>query len=72
MTTFLPGSPPLLKGVFVGLDPINPLASVIVFQYNSDTRTRTLQAQAAGDDGTPSEVVRLKDGPLRPSRWMWR
>ena len=31
MTTF-PGSPPVQKGALVGLDPFNPLASVIVFQ----------------------------------------
>lgn len=34
------GSPKTQKGAIVGLDPINPLASVIVFQYNPGTRTR--------------------------------
>jgi hypothetical protein len=33
MTTF-PGSPRLTKGAIIGLDPLNPLASVIIFQYN--------------------------------------
>jgi hypothetical protein len=46
MTTF-PGSPRLLKGAIVGLDPVNALASVIVFQYNPDTLKSFLQAQAA-------------------------
>jgi hypothetical protein len=33
MTAF-PGSPRLLKGPLVGIDPFNLLASVIVFQYD--------------------------------------
>ena len=44
MTTF-PGSPRLLKGAIVGIDPFNPLASVMVVQYNPETLTRTLQAR---------------------------
>ena len=27
-------SPRLLKGAAIGVDPFNPLASVVVFQYN--------------------------------------
>ncbi len=38
MTAF-PGSPRLIKGAIVGLDPKSPLASIIVFQYNPDTMT---------------------------------
>ena len=63
MTTF-PGSPRLLKGALVGVDPLNPLASVILFQYNPDTMTRTLQAQTAGDEGAASEALRLKGAPI--------
>src|SRR6266436_5398804 len=44
MTTF-PGSPRLLKGAIIGLDPTNPLASIVVFQYNPDTMTRRLPAR---------------------------
>lgn len=62
MTTF-PNSPRLLKGAIVGLDPFNPVASVVVFQYNPDTMTRTLQVQAAGDGGQ-SEALRLKGAPI--------
>lgn len=29
-----PGSPRLLKGAIVGFDMSNPLASVVIFQYN--------------------------------------
>jgi hypothetical protein len=60
-----PGSPRLLKGAIVGIDPFNPLASVIVFQYNPDTLTRTLQAQTAGGEGGDrSEALRLKGAPI--------
>jgi hypothetical protein len=38
MTGF-PGSPKLLKGAIIGLDTVNPVASVIVFPHNPDTRT---------------------------------
>lgn len=63
MTTF-PGSPRLLKGAIVGLDPENPLASVIVFQYNPDTVTRRLEARATGgEDGARSEPFRLTGPP---------
>jgi hypothetical protein len=44
MSSF-PGSPRLLKGAVIGLDPFNPLASVIIFQYDPDTLMRSPQAQ---------------------------
>ncbi|MFB8789831.1 MAG: hypothetical protein U7123_13495 [Potamolinea sp.] len=64
MTTF-PGSPRLLKGAIVGLDPVNPLASVIVFQYNPDTMTRRLEARTSsgGEDSDRSESFRLTGPP---------
>ena len=43
-----PGSPRLLKGAIVGLDPVNPPAGVIMSQYNPDTVTRALPVQGAG------------------------
>ena len=39
-----PCTPRLVKGAIIGLDPMNPLASVVVFQYNPDTMTRRLEA----------------------------
>lgn len=64
MSTF-PGSPRLVKGAIVGLDPFNPLASVIIFQYNPDTLTRTLQAQTTGGgESSRSESMRLKGPPV--------
>ncbi len=64
MTTF-PGSPRLLKGAIVGLDPLNPLASVVVFQYNPDTLTRRVEARSTGgaDGGDRSEAFRLSGPP---------
>jgi hypothetical protein len=64
MTTF-PGSPRLLKGALIGLDPLNPLASVIVFQYNPDTMTRKLDARTSGvaPGGDKSEAFRLTGPP---------
>jgi len=63
MTTF-PGSPRVQKGAIVGIDIFNPLASVIIFQYNPDTLTRTLQAQTTTGETGRSEVLRLKGAPV--------
>ena len=63
MTTF-PGSPRLTKGAIVGIDPFNPLASVIIFQYNPETLTRTLTAQATSGESGRSEALRLKGPPV--------
>ena len=63
MTTF-PGSPKLQKGAIIGLDPPNPLASVVVFQYNPDTLTRTLTPQTTtSSDTSRGEALRLKGPP---------
>ena len=66
MTTF-PNSPRLQKGVLVGMDPVAPLASVIVFQYNPETVTRTLSPRStgAGDGGSASAggTLRLAGPP---------
>ncbi|HEY0558270.1 MAG TPA: hypothetical protein VGG20_28725 [Thermoanaerobaculia bacterium] len=62
MSTF-PGSPRLIKGAVVGIDPFNPLASVILFQYNPETMSRSLEAQIGSDGGSRSEVLRLKGAP---------
>lgn len=62
MTTF-PGSPRVLKGALVGLDPANPLASTIVFQYNPDALTRSLTAQTTGGNTDRGEALRLKGPP---------
>jgi hypothetical protein len=62
MTTF-PNSPRLIKGALVGVDPLNPIASVVVFQYNPDTMTRRLEARAASGEGERGEAQRLSGPP---------
>jgi hypothetical protein len=62
MTTF-PNAPRFLKGAIVTFDLANPLASVIVFQYNPNTLRRSLQPQVAGGRGERSEALRLEGAP---------
>ena len=63
MTTF-PGSPRLLKGAIIGVDPFNPLASVIVFQYNPETLTRRLTAHTPNaNPARGGEALRLSGPP---------
>ncbi len=64
MTSF-PGSPRLLKGALIGLDPLNPLASIVVFQYNPDSMTRKLDIRSSGggDGADKSEAFRLTGPP---------
>src|SRR5262249_27543627 len=47
------------KGAIVGLDPSNPLASLIVFQYNPETLTRSVQVASAAE-GTESQTNILR------------
>jgi hypothetical protein len=56
-------SPRLLKGAIVGIDLFNPVASVVIFQYNPDTVTRTIAPQASGDNADRGEALRLKGPP---------
>lgn len=66
MTTF-PNSPRLLKGAIVGVDIFNPLASVILFQYNPETLTRSLSARIPerpwGQQAARSDAMRLAGPP---------
>ncbi|HEY9697911.1 MAG TPA: hypothetical protein V6D10_11650 [Trichocoleus sp.] len=55
MTSFS-GSPRLFKGAIVSLDPANPIPSVIPFQYNPETLTRSLEPQMQGNDQAGSTV----------------
>jgi hypothetical protein len=62
MSTF-PGSPKLLKGALIGFDLFNPLASVVVFQYNPQTLRREVEARMSDTEGDPGEVARLEGAP---------
>jgi hypothetical protein len=62
MTTF-PGSPRLLKGGLVLLDPESgAVRGAIALQYNPETLSRSFQIQAVGADGDRSQALRIK-GP---------
>lgn len=67
MTTF-PGSPPVLKGGIVLIDPeTSAIQRIIVLQYNPDTLSRTLQpktVQVASEGGDRSDAMRLKGPPV--------
>jgi Contractile injection system tube protein len=64
VTTF-PGSPNLTRGGIVAMDPATArLLRVIVFQFNPDTLTRTLQPQTIGQEpGDRLEALRIKGPP---------
>ncbi|MBL0011653.1 MAG: hypothetical protein IPP22_13155 [Nitrosomonas sp.] len=65
MTTF-PGSPKLIKGGIVLLNPgTSAVQRIIALQYNSDTLTRSFQIQGMGaGSGDRSEALRLKGPPV--------
>jgi hypothetical protein len=67
MTTFS-NTPRLLKGALVSIAVTNPVPQVILFQYNPDTLTRSLQAQMSGEGGERSEAQRLKGAPVETIR----
>lgn len=69
MASEFPRSPKLLKGALVAYQIPELLPTIIVFQYNSEQLTRSLQARTAsgggrGDamrtDGPPEETISLK------------
>src|SRR4029450_2880414 len=62
----VPGSPQVVKGGIVLIDPRTSAAlRVIVLQYNSDTLNRTLQIQSVGgESGDRREALRLKAPPV--------
>ena len=60
-----PGSPRLLKGGIVLMDPTtSAILRVITLQYNPDTLSRTLQVQGVKEDGDRSEALRLTGPPV--------
>lgn len=65
MTTF-PGSPRLIKGGIVLIDPASSAVQrIIALQYNPETLTRTLQVQGVGGEGGGrSEGLRLTGPPV--------
>jgi hypothetical protein len=65
--TSFPNSPQLLKGAIIGVDLFNPLASVVLFQYNPETLTRSLTARTPerpqGQPAAQTEQMRIAGPP---------
>jgi len=62
-----PGSPKVLKGGIVLLDPDRFTVlpnGIIVLQYNPDTLTRSLKIKGADEGGDRSEALRLTGPPV--------
>src|SRR5271170_1791885 len=62
-----PGSPRILKGGIVLLDPDTFAVlpnGIIVLQYNPDTLTRSLKIKGAEEGGDRSEALRLTGPPV--------
>lgn len=67
MSTFSPISPRVLKGGIALVEPgSGRVVQVIALQYNPETLSRTLQAQAVGAEGGAdrSQALRLKGPPV--------
>lgn len=58
-----PISPKVLKGALVQVDPLNPQRTVVVFQYNPDRMTRSLQTQASQSESSSPMPMRLIGPP---------
>jgi hypothetical protein len=61
--THFPGSPPTLKGALVSVDLAKLAPTVVVFQYNPHTLTRSLEAKSGdggGASGAPVETISLE------------
>ncbi len=61
-----PGSPRLLRGGLVLVDPVTgAVLRIIALQYNPDTLTRSLQIKGvSGESGDHVEALRLKGPPV--------
>jgi hypothetical protein len=61
-----PGSPRTLRGAIVAVDPASPLSRLVVFQYNPDQVSRTLQPRGApaGQAVGPADAHRLWGAPV--------
>jgi hypothetical protein len=64
MSSF-PGSPRLVRGGLVLIDPVSAaIKRTIVLQYNPDSLSRTLQVQALAESGDRSQAMRIKGPPV--------
>jgi hypothetical protein len=56
--------PRVISGAIVGIDPTEPKPLVIIFQYNPDSLSRTLQPQMGAEGADKTEALRLKGAPI--------
>jgi hypothetical protein len=56
-------APPVFKGAIATVSPFNPLGTVVVFQYNPASLTRTLAAKMTGGEGGGSGAPRFAGPP---------
>lgn len=56
--------PRVVSGAIVGIDPTDPRPTVILFQYNPDTLSRSLAPQMGAEGGDRTEQLRLKGAPV--------
>lgn len=63
MTTSFPRSPRILKGAIIGIDIFNPISSIVVFQYNPEQLSRSIEPQYGEAGGDRSEALRLAGPP---------
>jgi hypothetical protein len=64
MTTF-PGSPKILKGGIVLIDPeSSAIKRIIALQYNPETLTRSFEVKGVGGEGDITEALRLTGPPV--------
>jgi hypothetical protein len=55
-------APPVFKGALATVSALNPMGTVVVFQYNPATLTRTLTARMTGSEG-PNSALRFTGPP---------
>jgi hypothetical protein len=55
-------APPVFKGALATVSPLNPVGTVVVFQYNPSTLSRTLTARTVGGEG-PTSTPRFAGPP---------
>jgi len=67
--TGLSSTPKLRKAALVVMDLQNPASTAIVFQYNPETMTRSLQPQFSGESAVDTtDYARVKGAPVETMR----
>jgi hypothetical protein len=56
--------PRVISGAIVGIDPTDPKPIVVIFQYNPDSLSRTLQPQMGAEGADKTEALRIKGAPV--------